>query len=55
MYQLEKMPLIGFFAQYLETEFRDLRLVLNRWVTRSDRWVTRSDPSVQEVNLIIFD
>ena len=29
------------FAQYLETEFRDLRLVLNRWVTNealSQKW-----------------
>jgi len=32
MYQLEKMP-HRVFAQYLETEFHDLRLVLNRWVT----------------------
>jgi len=29
MYQLEKMAL----AQYLETEFSGLRLVLSRWVT----------------------
>jgi len=32
MYQLEKMPLMV-FAQYLEIEFRDLQLVLSRWVT----------------------
>ena len=33
MFQLEKMPFRMVFAQYLEIEFRDLRLVLSRWIS----------------------
>jgi len=41
------------FAQYLETEFRDLRLVLSRWVTFMFlkyvvHWTQKYDQGVHE-------